>query len=71
MRTELGHCKSEHDPEGPTWGQGVRFLEGPLPLRTQGKSDLLRSPFASKVVLRGTFFGLPPSAPLLVDRFLT
>ena len=43
----------------------ARFLEGPLSLRTQGKSDLLRSPFASKKVLRGTFRGLPPFAPLL------
>ena len=42
----------------------ARFLEGPLPLRAQGKSDLLRSPFASKKVLRGTFRGLPPFAPL-------
>ena len=37
----------------------ARFLEGPLSLRTQGKSDLLRSLFASKKVLRGTFCGLP------------
>ena len=43
----------------------ARFLEGPLPLRAQGKSDLLRSPFASKKVLCGTVRGLPPVAPLL------
>ena len=43
----------------------ARFLEDPLSLGTQGKSDLLRSPFASKKVLRGTFRGLPPFAPLL------
>ena len=43
----------------------ARFLEGPLRLGTQGKSDLLRSPFASKKVLRGTSRGLPPFAPLL------
>ena len=43
----------------------ARFLEGLLALRTQGKSDLLRGPFASKKVLRGTFRGLPPFAPLL------
>ena len=46
----------------------ARFLEGPLSLRTQGKSDLLRSHFASKKVLRGTFRGLPPFAPLLETR---
>ena len=44
----------------------ARFLEGALSLRTQGKSDLPRSPFASKKVLRGTFRGLPPFAPLLI-----
>ena len=53
----------------PSKKQG-RFLEGPLSLRTQRKSDLLRSPFASKKVLRGTFRGLPPFAPLLVIELL-
>ena len=41
----------------------VRFLEGPLLLRTQEKSDLLGSPFASTKVLRGTFCGLSPFSP--------
>ena len=44
----------------------TRFLEGSLPLRIEGKSDLLRSPFASKKVPSGTFRGLPPVAPLLL-----
>ena len=43
----------------------TRFLEGPFSLRTQGKSNLLGNPFASKKVLRGTFRGLPPFVPLL------
>ena len=38
----------------------ARFLEGPLSLRTQGKSNLLRSPFASKKVPSGTFLWLTP-----------
>ena len=43
----------------------ARFLEGPLPLRIKGKATSLEAPFASKKVLRGTFRGLPPFAPLL------
>ena len=43
----------------------ARFLEGPLPFRIIGKVTFLEAPFSSKKVLRGTFPGLPPFAPLL------
>ena len=43
----------------------ARFLEGPFLLELKGKATFLEAPFASKKVLRGTFCGSPPSAPLL------
>ena len=46
----------------------ARFLEGPVPLRIKGKATFLEAPFASKKVLRGTFRGLPPFAPLLSGK---
>ena len=53
-------------PRSPPSKKQARFLEGPFLWEVEGKVTFLEASLASKKVLRGTFRGLPPFAPLLV-----